>query len=118
MITGIGVDLIELDRIEQIINRNPRFVEKILTEKEMIIYEQKKSKLKRIEFLAGRFAGKEAFSKAFGTGIGKVAFQDIEILTGPKGEPRLHFNQPHQMNLHISISHSMSHAIAQVIIES
>ncbi|WP_440896809.1 holo-ACP synthase [Amphibacillus sp. Q70] len=117
MILGTGIDIIELNRIEQVMRRNPRFIKKILTKQEEELFQQKKSTTQKCEFLAGRFAGKEAFVKAFGTGIGKVNFHDIEILTGAAGEPTITFGQFHQFNIHISISHSRTYAIAQVILE-
>lgn len=117
MIIGTGIDIIELNRIEDIMKRNARFAKKILTKKEEELLLQKTSQLKKCEFLAGRFAGKEAFAKALGTGIGKVSFHDIEILSGPDGEPTITFKQAHRYNIHISISHSRTYAIAQVILE-
>ncbi|ELK48675.1 holo-ACP synthase [Halobacillus sp. BAB-2008] len=84
MIEGIGIDIIELDRINQSIKRNPRFVQRILTENEYQRYEML-NEGRRVEFLAGRFAAKEACAKALGTGIGKTGFQDIEISSAETG---------------------------------
>lgn len=117
MIIGTGIDIIELNRIEVIVKRNSRFIKKILTTDEEALYHQKKTDKAKLEFLAGRFAGKEAFAKAYGTGIGKISFQDISILTGVLGEPILHFKRPELFKSHISISHSRTYAIAQVILE-
>ena len=117
MIIGIGIDIIELDRIASLVKRKPRFIKKILTPEEEVLFNRKKTDQMRTEFLAGRFAGKEAFAKAFGTGIGKISFHDITILTGINGEPLLQFNREHQFKIHISISHSRTSAIAQVILE-
>src|SRR5690625_6124816 len=88
MIIGTGIDMIELDRIEALAKRKPRFVDKILTEEERVLFQQKKTDQLKVEFLAGRFAAKEAFAKAYGTGIGKIGFHDMAILTGHHGEPR------------------------------
>lgn len=79
MIFGIGIDIVELHRIENMLSRQTRFPQRILTEAEYARFTQLSDK-RKIEFLAGRFAAKEAFSKAYGTGIGKeLSFQDIEI---------------------------------------
>jgi holo-[acyl-carrier protein] synthase len=114
MIKGIGIDIIELSRIEQIIARQTKLIDRVLTDKEKQTFEQL-SERRKIEFLAGRFAAKEAYSKAFGTGIGKeVSFLDIEIETDDLGKP--HIVKP-SIGAHLSISHSRDYAIAQVIIE-
>ena len=70
MIMGIGIDAVELYRIEDIIKNNPKFISRVLTSRELEIFETLKIK-RQTEFLGGRFACKEAFSKAYGTGIGK-----------------------------------------------
>ncbi|UOQ44353.1 holo-ACP synthase [Halobacillus salinarum] len=116
MIQGIGVDLIEIDRINQSIKRNQRFVQRILTPEEFNIYTGMKEK-RQHEFLAGRFAAKEAVAKAFHTGIGKLSFQDIEILPNPEGAPRVRVKGYEKLTIWVSISHSLSHAMAQVIVE-
>lgn len=115
MITGIGIDIVELERIQQIIERQKRFPDRILTsvekEKFKILGDKRKA-----EYLAGRFAAKEAFSKAFGTGIGKeLSFLDIEICTDEKGKPFI--QKPFKEGVHLSISHSTNYAVAQVILE-
>lgn len=115
MIVGIGVDLVELYRMEKIIKESPRFVQKVLTPEEYRCFEQKKGR-HQVEYLAGRFAAKEAFSKAWGTGIGKLTFQDIEILNEANGRPYVAFS-PHAGRVHISLSHSEMQAIAYVILE-
>ena len=65
-IFGIGIDIIEIDRIEGVLNRQPRFLEKNFTEDEIKYF--KNNNLKS-ESIAGNFAAKEAISKAIGTGI-------------------------------------------------
>ncbi|KPB04125.1 holo-ACP synthase [Bacillus sp. CHD6a] len=118
MIIGTGVDIVELARIEKLMNRQPSFVDRILTPKEKERFLTLNEK-RKVEFLAGRFAAKEAFSKAKGTGIGKeLSFQDMTIASTEKGRP--YFSEPHtaENNVHLSISHSEQYAIAQVIIES
>ncbi len=116
MIRGTGIDIIEIDRIKSLYIRNERFKERILTEKEREVFETLPSFKRKIEFLAGRFAAKEAFSKAYGTGIGKdLSFHDIEIMTDGRGRPFI--VKPFKDGVHLSISHSDHYAVAQVIIE-
>ena len=79
MIKGHGIDIEELAAIERAYLKNARFAKKVLTEAELSRFEELSGK-RKIEFLAGRWAAKEAFSKAWGTGIGKLRFQDLEIL--------------------------------------
>ncbi|MFH0070403.1 holo-ACP synthase [Peribacillus sp. NPDC056705] len=115
MIKGIGVDITELDRMETLINRQPRLKERILTESEILIFEKLNGR-RKVEYFAGRFAAKEAFSKANGTGIGKhLSFLDIEIISDDKGKPMI--SMPFSEGVHLSISHSRDYAVAQVVIE-
>ncbi|MDG4657913.1 holo-ACP synthase [Ectobacillus antri] len=115
MIVGTGIDIIELARIEKLLEQ-PKFLERILTERE----KHKAAHLsgqRKVEFVAGRFAAKEAYAKAVGTGIGKeVSFLDIEILNDEKGKPVC--VAPSSHIIHVSISHSRDFAVAQVILES
>ncbi|MCP3029245.1 holo-ACP synthase [Halobacillus sp. A5] len=116
MIKGIGIDLIELDRIKQSIKRNPRFVQRILTKEERNYYERLNDR-RQIEFLAGRFAAKEAFAKAAGTGIGTISFQDIEVLPDQKGAPHIKVSSYSELSIWVAITHSEQYAVAQVILE-
>lgn len=115
MIHGIGIDLIEIDRLQTIVNRKPYFPQRILSESEFKKYNQISSPKRQIEFLAGRFAVKEAFSKALGTGIGKkVAFQDIHCENDANGRPYIQFEG---FTVHVSISHTDHYATSQVVLE-
>ncbi|KAA9017099.1 holo-ACP synthase [Niallia endozanthoxylica] len=115
MISGIGLDIVELQRIKKIVERQSKFVNRILTPFETESYEQLSDK-RRIEYLAGRFAAKEAFAKAFGTGIGEnLSFLDIQIENDEKGKP--YIRKPFQKGVHLTITHSAEYAAAQVIIE-
>jgi holo-[acyl-carrier protein] synthase len=115
MISGIGIDIADLERIRKIIARQERFPERILTPKEQDGYRRLPEK-RQVEYLAGRFAAKEAFSKAWGTGIGEeLSFQDIEIEKDEKGKP--YISKPFKDGIHLSISHSREYAVAQVVIE-
>ncbi len=115
MIRGIGIDMIEIDRIKQVIQRNAAFAGRILTERERREYQQI-SGHRSVEFLAGRFAAKEAYAKARGTGIGRLSWQDICVRKSPEGAPYIE-SADQDEKVHISISHTKQHAIAQVIIE-
>ncbi|MGT2935281.1 holo-ACP synthase [Streptococcus castoreus] len=115
MIVGHGIDLQELSAIEKAYQRNPRFAQKVLTDKEFTIFKTFPYK-RQISYLAGRWSGKEAFSKAMGTGIGHITFQDIEILNDEKGQPAL-TKSPFMGKSFISISHSGNYVQASVILE-
>lgn len=115
MIRGIGLDIIELSRIKQAINRSEKFQNRILTEKELHVFNTL-TDTRKIEFLGGRFAAKEAYSKANGTGIGKgCEFQQIEILNDSLGKPILYFDGQ-VVNGFVSITHTREYAAAQVIL--
>ncbi|KQL43428.1 ACP synthase [Brevibacillus choshinensis] len=126
MIVGIGVDMIEIERIEKILKRQPKALQRFLTQEEQKLLAGK-SETRQSEFVAGRYAAKEAGAKALGTGIGEVlSFLDMEILPTGTGKPELTFHpevyrrlglDPARVRIHLSISHSQSHAIAQVVVE-
>lgn len=126
MILGTGIDIVEIERIAAICARQTSFATRILTPQELSRAETL-SENRRIEYIAGRFAAKEAASKALGTGIGsKLSFQDIAIISDVTGKPTLQISTaalsrlfPETINLqfHVSISHSKAYAIAQVIME-
>lgn len=116
MIQGIGIDMVELSRIDKIIISNSSFIQRVLTEEEYGVFLGLSHK-RQVEFLAGRFACKEAFSKALGTGIGPVGLQDIEILNDLNGAPRV-TKSPYQGHVFVSISHTDQHAVAQIILET
>ena len=115
MIVGIGLDITEIDRIEQAVRKRITFSNRVLTQAECAIFNELKGS-RQIEFLAGRFAAKEAFSKAFGTGIGKLGFHDIEILPDEKGKPIV-TKSPFNGNVFLSITHKDAIAAAQIILE-
>jgi holo-[acyl-carrier protein] synthase len=118
MILRTGVDLIEISRIEEAIARHgKRYLERIYTPAEL---QQLGS---QAESLAGRFAAKEAVAKALGCGIGEVTWQDIEVLGDEQNAPGLKLygaaaQKAEELGLQswsVSISHSMSHAVAFVV---
>ncbi|MBV7391319.1 MULTISPECIES: holo-ACP synthase [Enterococcus] len=116
MIKGIGIDAVELARIEKIIERRPHFISRILTPGEIELFDAH-IKQRQVEFLAGRYACKEAFSKAWGTGIGEISFQDLEILRNQKGSP-IFTKSPHPLDqVFVTLTHTEEIAIAQVLLE-
>ncbi len=113
-----GVDLVEIERIEQMIARHGRrFLERVYTELELAEVQENPSSL------AARVAAKAAVSKALQTGIGAIAFREVEVLRGPERQPilRLHGGAARlaeEYHLHtwsISLSHTRQHAIAMVV---
>ena len=116
MIEGIGIDLLEIQRIQEILARNKKFPKRILTEKEYAHFLNLSSH-RKVEFLSGRFAAKEAFSKAYGSGIGKeLSFLDLEILGDSKNKPIL-LTEKYDGKIHLSISHTKNYVVAQVVLE-
>ncbi len=122
LIVGVGVDIIEISRIKDAAEKNTSFIEKIYTENEI---EYLKSRNFRPEYLAGRFAAKEAISKALGTGIFQYSMREIEIDRNANGKPvvilRGKAKQIAQKfgdyKIHISISHSRENAVAYAVLE-
>lgn len=90
-IIGLGHDIVHITRIEALMAKHhERFLERILTPTEQIRYHNLVHQLKKILYVAKRFAAKEACAKAFGTGIGKdLGFQDITIGNHSSGQPIL-----------------------------
>lgn len=117
MIFGNGVDNVELERIQKALSRSERFVEQVLTESELVKFKKFSSENRKTEFLAGRWAAKEAFSKAYGTGISKLlSMHDLEIQNDERGKP--YFSKhPFDGEVHLSISHSNLEAVAFVVLE-
>ncbi|EHI70875.1 holo-ACP synthase [Streptococcus ictaluri] len=116
MIVGHGIDLQEITAVAKAYHRNPRFARKILTDQELSIFQSFPPK-RQMTYLAGRWSGKEAFAKAMGTGIGKLTFQDIEILNDQRGRPFI-TKSPFEGKSFISISHSGDYVQASVILEA
>ena len=116
MINGIGTDILDIRRFERLyLNWGNRLLSRLFNKNEIPSYSSKK---KFIQSLAGKFAAKEAISKAFGTGIGSViGFKDIKILKNKNGAPTASIDNINDKIIHISISHSDYYAIAFAILE-
>lgn len=125
MIYGVGIDLVKIDRIKNSITRfGDRFKKRIYTNSELSAAQNLvKNKKKYYSFFAKRFAAKEAYAKAWGSGIGeKIQFRGIEILSDSLGKPYIkHCNVVDGLEAgykaHLSISDTNEHAIAYVVIE-
>ena len=120
MILGIGTDIIEILRIEEAINNNSKFLDKLFTEKEIQMFKKRKMKS---EVIAGNFSAKEAISKSLGTGIRGFSFKDIEILRDELGKPIVYLNENieriigRSYKINLSISHNNTSAIAFAVLE-
>lgn len=124
MIVSIGIDIVEVYRINETIQRTPRFVERVFTERERAYCESKGAA--SAQSFAARFAAKEAFLKALKTGWrGRITWRDMEILNDAqgvptmeiKGEARALLEKMGADKIHLSISHTTDHAVAQIILE-
>ena len=125
MIVGTGIDIAEVPRIRQSIERfGERFLQRIFTEGEIRYCD---SKMNRMERYAARFAAKEAAMKALGTGWNHgVRWVDCEVMRMPGGRPTIAFHgkagelaaKLGVKNASLSISHTAEQAIAQVILEN
>ncbi|MBQ2753027.1 MAG: holo-ACP synthase [Firmicutes bacterium] len=117
MITGIGTDITDINRIKKAILKDS-FVKKVFTDNEKLRV------LDCAQTAAGVFAAKEAFVKACGTGFGKIKATDIEVMKDESGKPYFifyneakSFVEDKNARAHLSISHEKDYAVAFVLIE-
>ena len=125
MIYGIGTDIVSIERIQNILNKNRDcFINRVLTEHEKALFANKADSA---ACCAKRFAAKEAFSKALGTGIGRVvSFQDLTVRSNEHGKPyfmpseklRLYLQEKGIKHGHLSISDESQNALAFVVLEA
>ena len=114
MILGIGVDMIEVARIQKAIERNPRFSDKVFTPVEIAYSDGKKS---RFMHLAARFAAKEAFIKAVGR---RVSWTAVGVENLPSGQPELRVVDAASYGYTralVTLSHIADYAVAVVVLE-
>ena len=122
MIVGIGVDIIEIERIAEAIDRNENFISKVFSVREREYMQGKKN---MAHHAAGMFAAKEAVAKALGTGIRGFSMADVEVVRDEFGKPQVILQGGAkeiaagfgEYRIRLSISHSRDNAIAYVIIE-
>lgn len=127
MIIGIGTDLLDIARVRAILEQpaGDRFMARVLTAQELQLAEARRGR--QAEFVAGRFAAKEAVVKALGCGIGKeVSFRDMEVLPDAKGRPVVRLTSAalerlaldgDRLTVHLSITHSDTAAMAYAMAE-
>ena len=123
MILGLGVDLVEIDRIRYLLNHyGKRFLDRIYTPREATFAFRRSDPA---PFLAAAFAAKEAASKALGTGLRGVSWREMEVCHHRSGKPYLVFHGRAKrrfqdlggLSSHLSLSHEKNQAVAVVIIE-
>ena len=123
MIIGVGIDMIEVDRVTEKISRDQGFREKVFSVNEILFCE---SKVNSGENYAARFAAKEAFLKATGQGLALgYNLSDIEVMSDTSGKPSLVLNGSFKQmgsernwnRIYVSLSHLKSVACAVVVIE-
>ncbi|KYH35427.1 holo-[acyl-carrier-protein] synthase [Clostridium tepidiprofundi DSM 19306] len=122
MIVGVGTDIVEIDRIKNAITKRQGFLSRIFNKSEI---EYLKRRNMRPEYVAGRFAAKEAVAKALGTGFRGFDFKDIIIektalgkpIVSLKGKARMIALKEGNYKIHLSISHCNKYAVANVILE-
>lgn len=122
MIAGIGTDIAEVSRFEKWI-KNPEMLERFFNENEI---STAKSEASQCQHYAARFAAKEAFSKALGTGITGFNLREVYITNNSEGAPLLNVEGAAfsllqerfgKCNIHVSLSHEKEYAVAFVILE-
>ena len=123
MTSGVGIDMIEVERVAEKINKESGFRELVFSKTEIAYCESKKSKF---EHYAARFAAKEAFFKALGTGwTDNTQFNEVEIINDQEGKPEVHLlgytleiiNALGIKKILVSLSHIKTIASAVVMIE-
>lgn len=128
MIYGVGTDILRVERIRQALERHgDRFPQRILGPEELLLFEARRSRsvVRGVNFLATRFAAKEAFSKAIGLGMHMpMTWRAVQILKLPSGKPRvvtsgaltLWMNQ-RSLHAEISVSDEEEYAAAFAVVE-
>jgi holo-[acyl-carrier protein] synthase len=126
MIIGIGVDIVEISRLERALAQHgDRFRDRVFTPREIAFCEVMARSAERY---ATRFAAKEAARKAIGaaTPVAALAWHDVEIISSTEGAPQLEFHgraaellaQLEVTRAHVSLSHERQHAVAFVVLVS
>ena len=122
-ILGIGVDLVEVPRVQRALARwGERFVARIFTESERLRAGEGPNRVLR---LAARFAAKEAVMKALGTGRKGVSWREIEVTNDPAGRPRVRLwgraarvaRKKRIREVHVSLTHGHEYAAAFAVAE-
>jgi holo-[acyl-carrier protein] synthase len=122
MIVGIGVDIVDTHRLKRWMEI-PGILQRFFHPRELAAAEQRRGGT--LLSLAARFAAKEAFGKALGTGMRNLVLKDIEVVNGHNGKPEIHlhrsalaaFQRVGGSSLHVSLTHEKNAAVAMVVIE-
>jgi len=123
MIAGIGIDIVRINRIERWLD-DARLLERYFDSEELSLASSRKNTASQT--IAARFAGKEAFGKALGTGLSGIILKDIVIVNDDKGKPEIKlkgtaleaFKKSGAQKVHISLSHESENAVAMIILEA
>lgn len=134
MIYGIGTDVCDIRRIARALERHgDRFAERVLGEHELGVWRDRRSRVEArgLAYLATRFAAKEAFSKAVGTGFKRGVFmKDIGVVNAPSGAPTLQLTggakarldalapEGHAIDIHLTMTDDYPWAQAFVILQA
>jgi holo-[acyl-carrier protein] synthase len=125
VIVSVGIDMIEVGRVRDVLARTPRFTLRVFTARERAYCDGRGAAV-AAQHYAARFAAKEAALKALGTGwSGGLSWQDVEITHDDAGAPAITFHAralelfraSGATRVHVSLSHTSGHAVAQVILE-
>ena len=121
MIRGIGVDIVDIERVRALVDaEGDRFLNKVFTSTEIAYCN---GKARRHQHFAARFAAKEAVSKALATGwAGDFRWKDVEVTNDPTGQPRISLHgqlreRIGSARIQISLSHADNHVVAMAVIE-
>jgi holo-[acyl-carrier-protein] synthase len=127
MIFGVGTDILEVERMANVLARQPRIVQRVLGASEQAVYAHRASRSaeRGLRYLCMRFAAKEAFSKAAGLGLrAPMTWQAIEVLNSPSGAPHIHAHGAmaqwlvtRRLKPFVSMSDEKSHVVAFVVLE-
>lgn len=127
MIFGTGIDILEVDRMARTLSRTPRFAETVFTSAESSYCTSAANVKIRAQRFAARFAAKEAFLKALGTGlVDGISWQDMTVTREDSGQPGMEISgiarekmeERGIQNIHLSLTHSRAYAAAVVILET
>jgi holo-[acyl-carrier protein] synthase len=122
MITGIGVDIVDVRRMERWIG-NLALLNRYFHQEELSLALSRKNSA--AQTLAARFAAKEAFGKALGSGLAEIELKDIIVINNDKGKPDIKltgtaqkaFEKSGANRTHISLTHERENAIAMIVLE-
>ena len=115
MNNGIGIDIVEIEEMRA--HWSDLFVSRILSPQERTVYDTMGSDKRRLEYLAGRFAAKEAYTKAYGSFDEPLNFNEVSVLNDASGKPRLQSPYRQDDSVLISLSHSRHFVVAMCHIE-